>query len=380
MDNSRVNNGQSQEIKSVNRIAYISHGLIAKILVLLIGAIGTMSETKSIGQEVENLVKRETFKGQTLNVFNWSDYIEPELIKEYEKRSGATIQYDNYSTEGELETKLITSDVDYDVVFPSDKSMTPLVKKQLLSPIDKTLLTNLKYIDKKFLNPKFDKDNTFSVPYFWGTAAIGIRSDKVKEDVQGFEILFNKNYKGKITMLDDPENVVAVSMLHLGKKMNSISNEDLQSCEKLLLEQKELVQSYTSDSYKEKLISGEAWIALGWSGDLLQASKENKNIKVVVPKSGTMIWVDRIAISKGSKNKALAHDFINFLLDPVIAARNAEFVQYATPNQKALVYIQKETLDNQSIYPIKELLDKCEWLSDKGANIRKVEDLWERIK
>ena len=162
--------------------------------------------------------------------------------------------------------------------------------------------------------------------------------------------------------------------------MNSISNEDLQSCEKLLLEQKELVQSYTSDSYKEKLISGEAWIALGWSGDLLQASKENKNIKVVVPKSGTMIWVDSIAISKGSKNKALAHDFINFLLDPVIAARNAEFVQYATPNQKALVYIQKETLDNQSIYPIKELLDKCEWLSDKGANIRKVEDLWERIK
>lgn len=320
------------------------------------------------------------FAGQTLRVFNWSDYIDPALIDEFERRTGAHVQYDNYSTESELETKLLTGGVGYDVVFPSDHGMILLTRKDMLLPLDKSKLPNLANLDPLLLDPPYDPGNRFSVPYFWGTLAVGVRTDKIQEPVEGFAVLFDERYKGRITMLDDAENVVAGVMLHLGHPLNSTDAAHLREVKQALALQKPLVQSYTSDAYKEKLIKGEAWAVLGWSGDILQAARENPHVKAIVPSSGTMVWTDNMVIPQGARNVALAHAFINFLLEAEIAAGNANHVRYASPNAAARPFLSAELLENPAVYPPPEVLEKCDRLRDRGAEIVKIEKIWREVR
>jgi spermidine/putrescine-binding protein len=320
------------------------------------------------------------FAGQRLYVFNWSDYLDPELIEEFERRTGARVQYDNYSSESELDTKLLTGGGGYDVVFPSDHSMVVLVEKDLLAELDKSLLPNLAHLDPQFLDPPYDPGGRRSVPYFWGTLAVGIRTDHVQEPVSGFEVLFDERYAGRITMLDDAENVVGGMMMHLGHAINSTDDRHLAEVKRLLEKQRPLVQAYTSDAYKEKLIKGEAWVVLGWSGDLVQAAGDNDHVRVIVPERGTMLWVDSMAIPKSARNKPLAHAFINFLLEPEIAARNADFVSYPTPNLAARELLDAAVLADPAIYPPPPVLKRCERLHDRGPDIAKIEKLWREVR
>ncbi len=320
------------------------------------------------------------FSGQRLLVFNWSDYIDPELIDQFEGETGARLVYDNYSSDAELETRLLTGGGAYDLVVPSDRSMPALLGKGALQPIDRSLLPNFKNLDPKFLGAPFDPENRFSVPYFWGTVAVGVRADHVANPPVSFAALFDERNRGRITMLDDAEHSVAVALMHLGKPMNSVDEQDLAAAQKLLSEQRPLVQAYTSDAYKEKLIAGNAWASLGWSGDLLQAADEEPQVRVIIPEKGTTIWLDSLALCKGAKNLELAHRFINFLLDPEIAARNAQYVHYATPNREALALLPAEVRNDPAIYPPAEVLDRCGWLEDRGEAIAKVEQVWRQVR
>ena len=293
----------------------------------------------------------------------------------------ARVQYDNYSTDAELETKLLTGGGGYDVIFPSDRSMPPLTKKDQLAAIDKRLLPNLKHIDPKFLGARFDPENRYSVPYFWGTAAVGIRTDHVTEPVKGFEVLFDPRYKGLGSLcLTTLRDVVAIVLLYLGLPMNSTEEADLAKVKELLKKQRPLIQAYTSDGYKEKLISGEAWVSLGWTGDILQARSKEAKVRAIIPESGSMIWVDSIAIPKAAENPRLAHEFINFLLDPDIAARNANSVEYATPNMAAMEKIDSKLRTDPAVYPSPEVLARCQWLQDRGPAITRIEQLWQEVK
>jgi spermidine/putrescine-binding protein len=214
--------------------------------------------------------------------------------------------------------------------------MPALLNKNLLRELDLTRLPNAKHLQEKFLKAPFDHENRFSLPYFWGTVAVGLRIDHVQSTVRGFEVLLDEQYAGRITMLDDPEHVVAAMLLHLGLPMNSVEPDHLGQVQKLLALQKPLVQAYTSDAYKERLIAGQAWAAMGWSGDLCQAAAEASDVRVVIPATGTMIWMDSMAIPRGAEEVELAHAFLDFLLEPEVAARNAAAVRFATPNQAAL--------------------------------------------
>jgi spermidine/putrescine-binding protein len=315
-----------------------------------------------------------------LYVFNWSDYIHEDVIPEFERRTSCTVVYDNYSSDAELETRLATGGGAYDVVFPSDRAMHALLAKDLLSQIDRERLKNFARLDPKFLGAPFDPANRFSVPYFWGTVAVGVRTDYVNRPVEGFDVLFDERYRGRITMLDDLENVVAAVLMHLGLPLNSVEREHLARAERLLLAQKPLVQAYTSDSYKERLIAGDAWAALGWSGDLKQAAREEPKVRVIVPRSGTMIWLDSMAIPRAARNVELAHAFIDYLLEPEVAVRNAEAVQYATPNSAAQRQLPAALREDESVYPSQATLARCGWLENRGAEIEKIEAVWRRVK
>jgi spermidine/putrescine transport system substrate-binding protein len=323
-------------------------------------------------------------RGRTLKVFNWSDYIDPDVIAWFENRNECRVLYDNYSSDAELETRLATGGGAYDVVFPSDRAMPALHAKGLLREIDLTQLTNVRHLDAKFLRPPFDANNEFSVPYFWGTVAVGVRTDRVTKTVSGFEALFDAAYRGRITMLDDLENVVAAVLAHLGLPMNSVAPADLAQVKQLLVAQRPLVQAYTSDSYKERLISGDAWISLGWSGDLMQAAdaaaENGDEVRVVVPAGGTMIWLDSMAVPRAASEVELAHQFIDYLLEPEVAARNAQHVHYATPNRTALAMLPAEIRQDESVYPPPATLDRCAWLENRGERIEKIEAIWREVR
>jgi spermidine/putrescine-binding protein len=319
-----------------------------------------------------------------LKVFNWSAYIADDVIPQFEEQSGCRVVYDNFSSDAELEARLATGGGAYDVIFPSDRAMQALLAKNLLQPLNHGRLENLRHLDPKWLDPPFDPDNKHSAAYFWGTVAVGVRPDRAAAPAAGFEPLFNPAHRGRITMLDDAENAIAATLLKLGLPMNSVARPDLRAAKNELLKQKPLVQAYTSDAYKERLISGDAWASLGWSGDLIQAAdeaaKEAIAVRVIVPSRGTMIWLDSMAIPRAAANVELAHRFINFLLEPEIAVRNAEFVHYPTPNRTALEMLPEAARADANVYPPQATLARCQWLKNRGGDIAKIEAVWREVK
>jgi spermidine/putrescine transport system substrate-binding protein len=361
-------------------------------------------------------------QNRRLSVFNWSDYIDEEVIARFESKANCRVVYDNYSSDSELETRLATGAGSYDVVFPSDRALAALFAKKLLQPLNRSRLSNFRHLDPQFLSPPIDPENQFSVPYFWGTLAVGVRTDKIGDDkigadgtrsvpTTGWDVLFDPRNRGRVTMLDDMENVVAAALSHLGFPLNSVESEHLAAAQKLLVAQRPLVQAYTSDSYRERLISGEAWAVLGWSGDLMQADSElekqgsgftvqgsggregtgdreqeagdrgeRARVRTIVPEGGTMLWFDSMVIPAAARNVELAHEFINHLLEPEIAAMNAEKVNYATPNLAAKALLPPKMLAEESIYPPADVLKRCDWLRNRGAEIEKIERVWRVVR
>ena len=323
--------------------------------------------------------------GRVLKVFNWSDYSDPAVIEDFERmNNNCRVVYDNFSSDSELEARLATGGGAYDVVFPSDRAMHSLKAKGLLQPIDHGQLAKMSNLDPAFLNQPFDPGNEFSLPYFWGTVAVGVRTDHVPGLVAGFEALFDDRYRGRITMLDDLENVVAVVLMFLGKELNSVKPADLLLAKQTLLAQKPLVQAYTSDAYRERLIAGQAWVSLGWSGDLLQAAEIANEpvpkVNVVVPVTGTLKWLDSMAIPRRASDVALAHQFIDHLLDANVALANAKYVKYATPNVAAFKLLPPAMAADPRIYPPKATMSACEWLTDRGEQIALIEAVWREVR
>ena len=338
-----------------------------------------------------------TATGRQLKVFNWSDYIHEDALTEFERLTGCSVVYDNYSSDSELETRLATAAGAYDVIFPSDRALAALLAKNLLLPLDHARLSNIRHLDPQFLAPPVDPKNRYSVPYFWGTLAVGVRVDKISTDniginrieagQGGLDVLFDARHRGRITMLDDMENVISAALSHLGFPLNSVELPHLAAVEQLLVAQRPLVQSYTSDAYRERLISGEAWASLGWSGDFLQANTElqksgpaGAHIKTIIPVGGTMLWFDSMAIPKAAANPDLALAFINHLLDPAIAVLNAQHVNYATPNLSAKALLPPQVLADESIYPSAQVLSRCSLLQNRGADIEKIERVWRIVR
>jgi spermidine/putrescine-binding protein len=325
---------------------------------------------------------------RVLKVFNWSDYVDQEVIDEFEAAHDCAVVYDNYASDAELETRLATgAGSTYDVVFPSDRAATALMAKGVFQKLDRGRMPNFRHLDRAFLGLPFDRANAYSAPYFWGTLAVGLRGDKLKAVGAGLAPLFDRANRGRITMLDDMENVVAAALGHLGFPLNSVEPAHLRAVQELLLDQKPLVQAYTSDAYRERLITGQAWASLGWSGDLLQADAElegqrdrGARVDVVIPPGGTMLWVDSMMIPAGAQDVELAHAFINHLLDPHVAVKNALKVNYATPNAAARELLPAAMVGDARIYPPQELLAQCAWLHDRGADIERVERVWRVVR
>lgn len=319
----------------------------------------------------------------TLNIYNWAEYIAPSVIERFEKENNLKIVYDTYDSNETLLAKLQAGATGYDVVFPSDYMVTILVKNNLLQPLDKSKLGNMVNIDPLLLNQKFDPNNQYSIPYLWGTTGIGVRTDLVTTPVESWMDLFKPAaaIQGKISMLNDRKDLIGTALKGLGYSLNSVDPKQLDEVKALLLAQKPFVKVYDSSSYKVNFASGEVAIGQAWNGDIAALSHTGTaNLKYVIPKEGSAIYCENMTVPKGATHLELAHKFINFLMQPEIAAEITNVTYYATPNRAALPFVREELRNDPTIFPSEEAKARLEFYTDIGEGSRLHEAVFEALK
>lgn len=320
----------------------------------------------------------------TLNVYNWSDYIAEGTIINFEKEFGVKVIYDTYADNEELLAKIKSGAAGYDVIFPSDYMVKTMIKLDLLAPLNMKNIKNFEYIAEKFKNPAYDAglpDKRHAIPYLWGTTGIGYDSAKIREEITGWQdSLWNPKYKGLMAMLNDMRETMGAALKLLGYSVNTTKNEELDAARKKLLEQKPLLKTYTSTENKRYLATGEVWIAHIFSGDLKIAQKDNQDLSYIIPKEGGTVWADNMCIPKNAPHKYTAEVFINYLLRPIVIADIANYVYQACPNEAAKPYINQTLLSDPSVYPADEVLQKLEFIEDLGLATEKYDRIWTEVK
>lgn len=322
-----------------------------------------------------------------LYVFNWSDYIDPELISEFEKEFDCKIKYSTYDSNENMITKIKGSRQSFDLVFPSGDHVNILVANDLAEKLDKSKLSNFANLDTLLLAKAadFDPENSYSIPYFWGVTGLMYNKKHLPQeliDKQSWGILADPFFAGKrkITMLDDAREVVGAALAMNGYDVNDTTSLALADATKTLKEWDVNVTQFDSDSYKNEVADGTTWLAQAYNGDALQQMQQNPDLGFIFPKEGSTMWMDNIVILKSAQNKDLAYEFVNFLLRADVAKRNAEYVQYPTPNKTAFELMDEATKQNKLIYLENEYLDKCQMIRFLGDDVIKINDLFEEIK
>ncbi len=316
---------------------------------------------------------------QVLNIYNWDDYIDEQTIPEFEKAFDVKVNYDVYDSNETLLAKLQAGATGFDVIFPSDYMVEIMSKLGLLEPLDKSKLPNMANLDPVFLDQAFDPGNQYSIPFAFGTVGIGYRSDKITEPVESWNVLFDPKYDGRIVMLDDVRETLGVALKLAGSSINTKNPDELQRAKEMLLKQKPLVKAYLAGQAEQLLLSGDAWLVHNWSGDIYRAASENPAIKYVIPKEGSTKFLDNFAIPVSAQNKELAHQFINFLLQPEVDARIHNQVFFLSANKAAYPLLDPALRATvEALSP--ELAAKLEYVQDLGKETRLWDTIWTEIK
>ncbi len=323
---------------------------------------------------------------KSVSFYNWSDYIDPDILKKFEAECGVKVVYDTYSSNEDLLAKLQGGATGYDLIVPSDYMITIMRKLDLLKELDHNNIPNLANLAERFHNAPYDPGNKFSVPYQWGTTGIGYDLDKVGTAPDSLGVLFDPKqvaqYKGKMSLLNDEREVIGAALKYLGYSMNSTDPKQLDEAKQVILGVKPYVKTFDSETYADLLVSGDTIIVHGWSGDIYKAIFDNtdRHLGFAIPKEGDTIFTDNMAIPKSAPNPYTAEVLINYLLDPEIGAMITNFTNYASPNQAAEPNISEDIKNDPGIYPPQAVLDKMEFLTDVGDATQLYDRIWTEIK
>ncbi|MCD7036065.1 ABC transporter substrate-binding protein [Metabacillus sp. GX 13764] len=308
--------------------------------------------------------------GNTLTIYNWGDYIDPELITKFEKESGIKVIYQTFDSNEAMMTKIAQGGTTFDVAVPSEYAISKMKEEHLLKPIDQSKLPNLKYINHRFLNLSFDPSNKYSIPYFWGTVGIVYNPDMLHgKKITSWNDLWGKDLKNQILLADGAREVMGMGLNSLHYSLNDTKEAHLQQAKQKLDKLTPNVKAIVGDEIKMLLANEEAAVGVVWSGDASEIMGENDKLDYVVPEEGSNLWFDNMVIPKTANNVEGAHKFINFMLDPKNAAQNAEYVGYSTPNEKALNYLPKEIAEDKRFYPDPDVTDKLEVYQNLGKRM-----------
>ena len=337
---------------------------------------------------------------RVINVYNWSDYIDPAVLEDFTRQTGIKVQYDTFDANETLETKLLAGRSGYDIVVPSAYFLERQIKAGVFQKIDKTRLNNLGNIWPEIANrlAVYDPGNQYAVNYMWGTTGIGFNVKAMRErlgpngKIDSWDFVFKPENLAKfkdcgITMLDSSDDIMPAALHYLGLNPNSTDERELQRAADLLLKIKPSVRKFHSSEYLNALASGEICFVVGWSGDIKQAQKRAAEVKngveigYAIPKEGAQMFFDNLAIPKDAAHVAEAHAFIDFLLKPEVAAKNSNLVSYANGNLASQKYIDKAVFDDPSVYPDPTTMKLLYTVSARDQKSQRVVTrLWTKIK
>jgi putrescine transport system substrate-binding protein len=341
---------------------------------------------------------------RTVNVYNWSDYIEPTVIEVFTKETGIKVKYDTFDANETLETKLLAGRSGYDVVVPTAYFLERQIKAGVFQKLDKSKLSNLGNVWPEIARrlAAYDPGNEHAVNYMWGTTGIGYNVAKAREvlgasgpvqDVMAsWDIVFRPENLARfkdcgVHMLDSPDDILTAALKYLGLNPNSQAQGDLEKAAELMIKIRPSVRKFHSSEYLNALASGEICLVVGWSGDVKQAQKRAAEAKggieiaYAIPKGGAQMWFDNFAIPKDARNVTEAHAFIDYMLRPEVAAKNSSFLSYANGNLASQKLIAKSVIEDRTVYPDAATMASLYTISARDQRTQRVINrLWTRIK
>ena len=340
---------------------------IVLLIALLVGAIPALGAAEA----------DKPFAGTELVVYNWYDYINPDVIDMFEAQTGVRVTYVNFTTNEEMYTKIEAGAGSYDVIFPSEYMIERLMNEGLLEELNLDNIPNLENVLDNLRDPSYDPGNAHSVPYMWGTLGILYNQELVSEPITSWTALFDEQYADSIFMMNSMRDTIGLALKLLGYSMNTRSADELREAGDLLVRQKQdgLVAGYILDETKDMMVGDEAAMGVVYSGDALYAMEKTESLAYVVPMEGSNIWVDGMCVPKGSAHKEAAEAFIDFMCDPEIARMNMEYIYYSSPIRQVVEGLSEEEAANEALNPPEDVVSRCEYFND----ISDVKDLYEEI-
>ena len=347
--------------------------VVPAIMAMIIIAGGIFYNSKNAGRGEEQVI-----------VYNWGEYIDPDVLTLFEEETGISVIYEEYETNEIMYPKIQSGAIAYDLVCPSDYMIQRMIENDLLAEINFDNIPNMQYIGDIYLeqSQEFDPSNAYSIPYCWGTVGILYNRTMVQEPIDSWSVLWDTQYADNILMQDSVRDAFAIPLKYLGYSLNATNLDELTQAKELLIEQKPLVQAYVIDQVRDKMIGGEAALGVIYSGEAIYTQSENPDLEYVIPKEGSNVWIDSWVIPKNAKNKENAEAFINFLCRPDIALLNFEYITYSTPNEAARELIEDEEIRNSSIaFPDSSELERLETFQFLGEEMDRVyNDMWREVK
>jgi putrescine transport system substrate-binding protein len=337
---------------------------------------------------------------RTVNVYNWSDYIEPTVIEDFTRETGITVRYDTFDSNDTLETKLLAGRSGYDVVVPTAYFLERQIKAGVFQKLDKSRLPNLTHVWPEIAQrlSRYDPGNLFAVNYMWGTTGIGYNLGKAQDilgpdaKLDSWDFVFKPELLAKfkecgVYFLDSSDDIFSAALHYLGLDPNSAKETDLQKAADLVIKIRSSVRKFHSSEFLNAIASGEICFVVGFSGDIKQAQKraaEAKNgieIAYSIPKEGAQLWFDNLAIPRDARNVAEAHALIDYLQKPEVAAKNSNYLSYANGNLASQPFIDKSVLEDRAIYPDEATMRRLYTINAHDAKTtRLMNRLWTRIK
>nr|WP_256260838.1 polyamine ABC transporter substrate-binding protein [Shewanella sp. NIFS-20-20] len=337
---------------------------------------------------------------EVVRVYNWSDYIAPGVLQDFEKETGIRVIYDVFDSNEVLEAKLLSGRSGYDLVAPTNHFLAKQAQAGAFMPLDKSKLTNYAKLNPVLMQQlqSADPDNRYGVPYLWGTTGLGFNQDKVRailgEDVKvdSFSMIFDPANAEKlaqcgISFLDSPDEMIPHALLYLGLDPNSTSKADYKKAGELLTSVRPYVRYFHSSKFVTDLANGDICMAFGFSGDIFQAAARadeadtGNNIEYVIPKEGANLWFDMLAIPADARNSDNAHQLLDYLMRPEVIAKISNYVAYANANVPAQALMDDDIKNNPAIYPPGEVMSKLFMNETRSLKAqRDMTRVWTRVK
>jgi len=319
-------------------------------------------------------------------LYTWVEYIDPDLKTQFETECGVKVTETNYDSNETLLATLQAGGADYDVIVPSDYMVQLLIEEGMVQELDYNVVTNIKNMEPLNVNQYFDPEQKYTVPWFWGTSGFAVDTSVVTDVQPSWSMMFDPDspYCGQISMLDDERETIGAALMYLGYSINDTDPAHLEEAKNALIEQSKCVKAYDSQTNDDLIIQGETVLGHIWTGDAILAGSPDsggrEEIQYVIPQEGCTIWQDNMMLPVGAPNAYTAMVFMNYFQYPEIAAQNAEWVGYATPNKAAKEFIDPDMLSNEAVYPSAEVAESLQWIEDVGPALELYDRIWTEFK